>query len=479
MQSFPSKTNTVEFVPFFDSNNYSIEQSNTDNISEEDFNENKSALFSEISDFQSMAINFFSQAISLVTPDIYERILSLSSSKDEDVLESILDFLIHAFKREDLIFDVFTPKIVEMIISVLQNSPANATSLKNLALDAIVLLSQRSTELVHQLLAAGCMQQFSGAIIELLNSPIQNSFYPISKYLSFINVSVKQMTDVEFGELSEILFALYRELIKFSVHSRSIALLSLQSFHYFVTEAPEEILANSPLTELFQLLNSISLNDQISLNSEIELPPEEIIDFDNDMLLIILKLLFSFSYNSFQLSAPFMPIFNKILKIYSNMTKPSDDITIIILQILRNFAGDNDPTIFSFLLTKDIFNLLLSTISNRSYKISRQSCFIYSYLSLALIDQFMTLFAPNYAQIINAMIQLFDMSDPEVVNNILKCFSNVLFWLKTNDAGAFKGVINFLLTQGFDSVLEEVLGSNFDEDIINTAQTVFDVLSEE
>lgn len=424
-----------------------------ESVEEVDFNENQECLFSDGIDPQLLdaSISFFSQAISYVTPEIFQRILSFKDCPDTTIIESVIDFLCIAVRSKNIPQDLLSDsEIVSFLLSVLNSSP-NEELIKSVTF-AILLFSERINDLMQFFFEQGAFIRCCEIIKQYVEQNQLRDIQLFSNCFNYINMVLDKSDTNQCDSLSEIIVPLYQLLINHSDKSKTLAKLTLNSIQFFIKQCSDQ-----GLSSLFDenFMNFISFMQGLSsLFDE---------SSSQDSIYVILYQYHIISFHDPSFFISILSLFTDFFQAYMNLPKKKDKMTILILEILRNLAANDDSTLLEFLLSQPILTFLQITFRDHPYSVIKRSAFVYSYLAVSASDAFIPFLWENDQDAISGLIGFLDISDPEFITDCFQCILNLLLYLEKTDQEAFVNCINIVLRADIETYINDVLSSPMDE----------------
>ncbi|OHT01288.1 hypothetical protein TRFO_31914 [Tritrichomonas foetus] len=399
---------------------------------------NKNLLFGDDPDMQSMAINFFSQALMTVNQEIISRILSLSNSNDTDLIESIIDFLCNAIKSREFPIDILTSLNTPVfLLTIIQNS--QDVTLQSAAIYAIFLFSKRSQIFALQFINQGVVQKCCEIIHHSLLA--KGNIQLISRCLVYMNHTFKSLENCD--SLAPSAIPLYQELLSKTINNKVIGELTLNSLRFFIMQCSDAVLA--------QMLNEsfVNLLDNLVTASE-------------ESAILVLNLFVSISFHSSAFSLPILPILEKIIQQDFSQCARAIEIKLTLLATLRNLAANDDPHILEFMVSQPVMLFLQHSVENQPYAILKQAVFVFAYLSNSAIDSFQQHIWENNKNVIITMFELLDINDLEAVLNCFETVRNLLIYLQKTNEASFVECVQMLMSLDAESIIQDVLDSCVD-----------------
>lgn len=469
------KGQKIKSVERPESSDFQFNESSDQKPTQEELEEFKNALFSDDTDMQQMAVNFFSNVISFITPDIFQRILAFKECSDVDLISEVVNFLTKAILSKEISQDLIVdPNTASFLSSILQNTQDKL--LQSLTINSILKLSERSNDACKTLYSQGvflrCYQ-----IIEQSLTNVANNLQLIADCLKYINMIYQQLDSNQCDSLSNIAASLYQSLIESSklliqqsteLYNLSISLgkLTIYSIHFFVMQCSDQGLLNIFNENLINFINFM------------------INPGNNQTLYLVLVLFVAISYHDSKFIVHLLPIFTNILQMYLNSStsenqsvlKREDSLTIQLLGTIRNLSASDDQEILSFIASQPVIMFLQSSLTDQTYFVVKQATAVFAYLSSSSIDTFKQVILENNQNIIISMIESLDINDPDSIADSFTCLNNLLNYLQKTSPDSLDDCIQLIRSTDIERIIDDVLNSNLHENLLELTRQLSEIL---
>lgn len=440
-----------------------IENNSNYEITEEDFNSMQESLFSDDTEQQSMAIIFFSQNITYVTPQIFKRIMSFCDSTDNDLIDSVIDFLCHAIRTKEISQDLIEDlEIAQYLYSIFEKN--QNVNIKKSVIYAILLFSERLETFTSFFFEKGVFIKCCEIIEQNSSKDIQLA----ANCFNYINMIIDKSDSNQCDQLSEAIIPFYQSIIQSSKQYEPLAELTLNSIHYYIKQC-DQGLSNLWNKNYIDLLRSIW--DIYSQHLKEGLQNQSYV-----ILYILINQYHIISYNDPSFFIQILPLFAEFIQVASNLPDKKDKIRSLCLEVLRNLAVNNDQTILEFLLSQPILSFVQSSFKDQPYSVIKRAAFVYSFLSISAGDAFIQFLLENNKEIISVMMQFLDISDPEFITNCFQCLLNILSYLEKTSQTGFDECTDTMFSYDIDNLTQDVLNTQIDEDLLEITKRLREVL---
>lgn len=343
----------------------------------------------------SLAISFFENCMSVVTPEMLRRVLELGGLGDVDIAISAVSFL---QKSVESGLDVRTDGVVQFLIRVMTTYSGEVDVLSS-ALETMRVFCEKedSGELfvslvrdykifasVLPMLGEGCDLNLLASCLRLLNAWFQDP-----KLVNGMKNAEFEMICV--GKLLELLRA----------GNEAVRSLALNSLRYFCMNCDEAAVNGLMAGGLVECLGSAS-------------------SAGPKMLTYVLMALLPITALSDKIVMPLIPVIDSILNNGAVLAKMNDRALLHLATILQNLVARDSDEIKRWVLTAGPINFLLVLLEPRRSSLMKQGVKVLCFVAIGNPAQFVDLMTsrPTIMESITVMVT---SDDENVVESCMDC----------------------------------------------------------